>query len=73
MAFLLDVFIGSVHIPLSEIWTALLNGPQTEDAISMIIWQSRLPRTITAMIAGIVLPVAGLLIRIYWAFLQVPA
>jgi iron complex transport system permease protein len=66
MAFLLDVFIGSVHIPLSEIWTALLNGPQTEDAISMIIWQSRLPRTITAMIAGIVLPVAGLLMQTFF-------
>jgi iron complex transport system permease protein len=66
MAFLLDVFIGSVHIPLPEIWTALLNGPQAEDAVSIIIWQSRLPRTITAMIAGIVLPVAGILMQTFF-------
>jgi iron complex transport system permease protein len=66
LAFLFDVFIGSVHIPLPEIWMALLNGPQAEDAVSIIIWQSRLPRTITAMIAGIVLPVAGLLMQTFF-------
>lgn len=65
-AFLLDLFIGSVAIPISEIWSALLKGPETEDAVGIIIWQARLPRTITAMVAGIVLPVAGLLMQTFF-------
>lgn len=65
-AFLLDLFIGSVAIPISEIWSALLKGPETDDAVGIIIWQARLPRTITAMVAGIVLPVAGLLMQTFF-------
>lgn len=65
-AFLLDLFLGSVAIPISEIWSALLKGPETDDAVGIIIWQARLPRTITAMVAGIVLPVAGLLMQTFF-------
>jgi iron complex transport system permease protein len=57
--FLFDVALGSVNIPLSEVWAAFLGNSENE-AFSSIILKIRLPRAITAILAGSALSVAGL-------------
>lgn len=52
--------LGSVSIPLAEVWAVLLGGQSSTPAWETIITQVRLPRTITALIAGVGLSVAGL-------------
>lgn len=60
---LLDVFTGSVNIPVSRI-LALLAGQGTGDTQwDTIILNIRLPRLITAIIAGASLSVSGLLMQ----------
>jgi iron complex transport system permease protein len=57
--FLLDVALGSVNIPLSEVLASFL-GSSDNEAFSSIILKIRLPRAITAILAGSALSVAGL-------------
>jgi iron complex transport system permease protein len=57
--FMLDIALGSVTIPLSEVWASLL-GTSDNDAFSSIVLKIRLPRAITAILAGSALSVAGL-------------
>ncbi len=57
--FLLDVALGSVNIPLSEVLASFL-GSSGNEAFSSIILKIRLPRAITAILAGSALSVAGL-------------
>lgn len=56
--FLSDLFLGSVSFPVSEIWKSL-TGQGTSTA-SVIILKFRLPKAITAVIAGMALSVSGL-------------
>lgn len=54
---------GSVMLPMSDVWGALL-GDDTIPATSMnIVLKSRLPQTITAMLAGSGLAVSGLIMQ----------
>ena len=58
--FLTSLAIGSVSIPLNDVITILLGGiPQKESWIDIII-QFRLPKAITAMLAGAALATSGL-------------
>jgi iron complex transport system permease protein len=52
-----SIAVGSVEIPLSDVWQTLL-GCGTGDA-ALIIWNIRLPRVLTAVVSGIGLAVAG--------------
>ena len=56
--FLLDIFLGSVSISPSEIFKAFLND--TEGTTRTILIRFRLPKAITAVLAGIALSVSGL-------------
>jgi iron complex transport system permease protein len=61
-AMILAVAIGSVSLPLAEIWRALasrLTGAATNDSTARILWQLRLPRVITAVVVGGALGTAG--------------
>ncbi len=64
--FLWDIITGSVHIPLSEILGILFNNQDSDSASSVILLQSRLPKALTAIIAGAALPVAGLMMQTYF-------
>lgn len=64
--FLLDIFIGPVKIPFSEIISILSNKTTADDASSIIVVQTRLPRALTAILAGAALPVAGLFMQTYF-------
>ncbi|WP_138503577.1 FecCD family ABC transporter permease [Nostoc sp. PA-18-2419] len=59
-AFLLDLALGSVHIPINEVVKILL-GQQPEKATwANIILKFRLPKALTATLAGAALGVSGL-------------
>lgn len=60
LAFLLVLMLGSVRIPLREVATILLGGEAERATWSTIVWQVRLPRAISATLAGAALAVAGL-------------
>lgn len=58
--FLLELGIGSVHIPISGVVAALFGLENANDTWIKIINELRLPRTIAAGIGGAALGVAGL-------------
>lgn len=64
--FLWDIITGSVYIPLSEIVNILFNNTDNDSATSVILLQSRLPKAITAVLAGAALPIAGLMMQTYF-------
>ncbi len=59
-AFVLDLAIGSVRIPIDQIFAALFGGEVERESWSKIVMLYRLPRALTAMLAGAALAVAGL-------------
>ena len=59
-AFLLSISLGSVKIPLNEIVTILLGGEPSKSTWATIIFQFRLPKALTAVLAGAALSVSGL-------------
>ena len=67
--FLLNLLLGSVHIPFGKIWdllwgTGVASTPDVmsnqEIIWSNIIWKSRVPQALTALVAGAGLSVSGL-------------
>ncbi len=58
--FLLDIFIGSVVIPLKEIILILFTGESVNTAWKTIILDFRLLKAVTATLAGIALSISGL-------------
>lgn len=58
--FLLELGIGSVHIPVSGVVAALFNVEGVNDTWIKIINELRMPRTIAATIGGAALGTAGL-------------
>ena len=59
--FLLNLFLGSVHIPIDSIWNILWGLDGDESVIwQNIIWKSRIPQSLTALVAGAGLAVSGL-------------
>ena len=57
---ILDLFLGSVKIPIPDIVKALTGGATTRPEWSRIIIDFRLPKLITALLAGAALSVSGL-------------
>ena len=58
--FFLNLVLGSVSIPLRAVWN-ILWGPGNESVIwQNIIWKSRVPQALTALVAGAGLSVSGL-------------
>lgn len=60
--FLLDLIIGSVSIPLKEVLKTFF-GEEVKSSWHYIIFDFRLPKAITAVLAGASLSVAGLLMQ----------
>jgi iron complex transport system permease protein len=60
VVFLLSLALGSTHVPLRRV-IAVLAGTATErDASAIVVEAIRVPRSITAMLAGAALGIAGL-------------
>ncbi|KAB8332745.1 iron ABC transporter permease [Scytonema tolypothrichoides VB-61278] len=60
LTFLLDLALGSVHIPLTQVITILLNSEPEKPTWTNIILKFRLPKALTATLAGAALGVSGL-------------
>ncbi len=58
--------VGSSGISLSEVWKALLSPFETSssDPANLIVWNSRLPRALVAIVAGAALSLAGIVTQI---------
>ncbi|WP_010663905.1 FecCD family ABC transporter permease [Marinilabilia salmonicolor] len=59
----LNVALGSVHIPLSEVVTLLFTGETSNVIFENIVIKTRLPQTLVSVGAGMALGVAGLLMQ----------
>jgi iron complex transport system permease protein len=64
--FLLVLALGSVNIPLSQIVTVLLGGQAEKESWTNIILKFRLPKALTAMLAGAALSVSGLAMQTFF-------
>ena len=58
--FLLDLMSGSVPVSLSQSIPALFHPSAADPTIASILYQFRLPKALTAVMAGAALSVAGL-------------
>lgn len=63
---MLSLALGSASIPLEQILTTLLGGEADSAAWANIVLKFRLPKTLTAMLAGMALGVSGLLMQTYF-------
>ncbi|MFO0946469.1 MAG: iron ABC transporter permease [Planctomycetota bacterium] len=61
--FLLTVATGSVNIPLDDVAAVLLGNEASKRTWTTILWDIRLPKAITALLAGSALAVSGLLMQ----------
>lgn len=62
-AFILNISLGSVAVPLKEIWLSLIGGDVSKKSWEFIIIDYRLPKAFTAILAGGGLAVSGLLMQ----------
>ena len=58
----INVSLGSVHIPIRDIFNALI-GSETKETWSYIIWNYRIPKAITSVLVGSALAISGLLMQ----------
>lgn len=63
--FMLNICIGSVKIPLSEV-IRLVAGQENADTIIRILWDIRMPRAIAVLILGGALALAGYLLQTFF-------
>mgnify|MGYP002090292854 CR=1 FL=1 len=56
--FLLNLLLGSVSIPIGSVWNILWGGTDESVIWQNIIWKSRVPQALTALVAGAGLSVA---------------
>lgn len=61
--FFLCLFTGSVHIPAADVLSAITGGEATRTAHQFIILETRLPAALAAVLCGMALSVAGLLMQ----------
>ncbi len=57
------LLFGSVDIPVSDVFWALTGGDVDKDSWRIIVLETRVPMIVTAMVAGMALSVAGLLLQ----------
>ncbi|MDR3236069.1 MAG: iron ABC transporter permease [Prevotellaceae bacterium] len=58
--FAVDIFLGSVVLPFTDVWAALTGNGNVPENIEKIIFNFRLPKAEVALLAGIALSVSGL-------------
>lgn len=63
LLFILNIYIGSVNIPVSEVTDILFRDGDPDGPMRFIVIESRLPQAVTAMLAGAALTVSGLLLQ----------
>ncbi|MDD5150810.1 MAG: iron ABC transporter permease [Flavobacterium sp.] len=60
---LLNISLGSVSIPIKDVFSSLIGGNSTKETWHYIIIDYRLPKAITAILVGMGLSISGLLMQ----------
>ena len=63
LLFAANIFFGSVDIPISEIIDILAGNDPQRESWRMIILNSRLPQAVVAMLCGMALSAAGVMLQ----------
>lgn len=58
--FILNLILGTISIPVVSIWNILFGTKEESVIWENIIWKSRFPQTLTALVAGAGLSISGL-------------
>ncbi len=58
-----NLLFGSVDIPADAVWRILTGGEVEKASWSFIIWESRLPQVLTALLCGMALSASGLMLQ----------
>ncbi|WP_455591106.1 iron chelate uptake ABC transporter family permease subunit [Bacteroides sp.] len=61
--FFLNLVLGSVSIPFSSVWNILWGSGDEAVIWQNIVWKSRVPQALTALVAGAGLSISGLLMQ----------
>ena len=61
--FLINISLGSVTIPIKEIFNSLIGGTSSKESWEYIIINYRLPKAIAAILVGMGLSISGLLMQ----------
>ena len=59
----LDVFLGSVNFSFNEFISIITDFGNSTSPKSIIIWNYRIPKMLTSLVAGMALPLSGLLMQ----------
>jgi iron complex transport system permease protein len=63
LLFLLNISLGSINIPIRDVYTSLLHRSCSKESWNYIILNYRLPKAIVAILIGIGLSISGLLMQ----------
>ena len=63
LLFLANLLVGSVSIPVEDVVRILMGDEASKASWRFIVWQSRLPQALTALLCGASLAVCGLLLQ----------
>ena len=63
LLFIVNLLVGSVSIPAGEVFRILSGGEAGRASWSFILWESRLPQALTALLCGGALAVCGLMLQ----------
>ncbi|HNP07346.1 MAG TPA: iron ABC transporter permease [Cyclobacteriaceae bacterium] len=63
LLFIVNISLGSIQIPLTKVFLTLFGHGDTQDILYSIIWQLRVPKAVTCIVAGAALSIAGLLMQ----------
>ncbi len=61
--FLFNISLGSINIPLKDVYKSLIHGSCSKESWNYIILNYRLPKAIVAILIGIGLSISGLLMQ----------
>ncbi len=64
--FFLDLILGSIHIPFTEVLSSIFNGETQKKSWNFIIREFRLPKALTAILTGAGLAVSGLVMQTFF-------
>jgi len=63
LLFFINISLGSITIPLKDIYSSIVNGSCSKESWNYIILNYRLPKAIVAIVVGIGLSISGLLMQ----------
>lgn len=63
LLFVANLLFGSIHIPVEEVFRILCGEDGSRESWSFIIWSSRFPQAVTALLCGMALSVCGLMLQ----------